>query len=164
MTYAEKIALANKYPMLGKLRADNSMRLVRELGADFSAASKWALERQYSLCPYGQDSKKIQRKGFLFNKGLCVESTDESTEALEQLDRALAGTITHNYISEDTGEQKSVVISPFAIFDNPVSDLRDLAPTSVDACDKATAFADPTLGGLLPNGDAIEHLKTKCNK
>jgi hypothetical protein len=164
MTYAEKLALSKQYPLFGKLRSDNSLKQVRELGADFSVAAKWAIQHQNLICPHGAESSKIQRKGFLFNKGICVTTNTESDKALDQLDRALAGTITHNYVSEDSGEQKSVVLSPFAMFDNPVSDLRQLAPTSVDACDHATELADPTLGGLFPNGDAVEHLKTKCNK
>jgi hypothetical protein len=164
MSYQQKVELLNQFPKFATLRQDHAMPLLRELGSDLSAAARWVVQYQNSLCPNGSDSDKFQRRGFLLNKGICVDDVHKANSTLDQLDRALAQTILYSFENIETGQTESIEISPFAIFDHPVQDLRQVAPQNVNECDLVTEYKDPSIGGIFPNQDSKRLLQEKCNK
>ena len=77
----------------GKLRDANTLKLVTELGADFSAAAKWVINSQSELCAQGQPDPR-NRPGFLLVSGICIAKVDESKRNLAILDQLLNGAVS----------------------------------------------------------------------
>lgn len=155
-------------PGAGKLRAENSLRLIKTLGADFSRAAKWVMEHQKSLCPGSSPSVEFggsvgpkKRPGFLFSQGLCVEKMDEGQRQLALFDKMLAG-VTRMDVEAADGEKFETDVNVFALFDNPVKDLRKLLPTSWSDCGEAATLPEQTFGGVYPNGDAERIMIKRC--
>lgn len=133
------------------LRADNGMKEVKNLGADFAAAAKWALRYQRELCKAGYETKQ-NRPGFLFSEGLCVEDANEAKNALALFDKILQGAVQMDVTSGE-GELVKTDVNLFAPFVNPIKDIRSVMPSAWNSCGEAIALKDRTLGGLYPRGD-----------
>lgn len=151
----EQLAYLKSLPSIAKLRNDQTLSMIPEIGADISGAIKWAVKYQNDLCRNGQDSAIANRPGFLINRGVCIENISETKNSLVQLDQILRGTInipTHN----DQGEVISNTrMDLMAFLKNPPKDLKQLLPTAVNDENYVTEFGpDKTLGGLLPDGNA----------
>jgi hypothetical protein len=135
-------------PRLGNLRSDNAFHELTNLGADLSSSWKFAIENHSTLCPslkYGIGEK---RHSYLFNSGLCVDVDSESQKNLALLNDALAGPVTIK-AKMASNEKKDITIDPFLIAKRPISDLKRMIPTQFNECKQATAFEDPTFGGIL---------------
>jgi tetratricopeptide (TPR) repeat protein len=152
MTPPEVLKYYKSLPSLGKLRKEQTLGMIPELGSDLSAAIKWAKQYQDRICPGGAGSSN-QRPGFLFKDGLCVNPTQKDEQNLARLDHALAGIFSaplYNSREEQIGEIRTNALGFFA---NPPQELKALLPESVDSKGQVTQWSDKTFGGLFPDGD-----------
>ncbi len=153
--------LANE--KFGKLRKDNTITMLKEIGSDFSAAAKWAMHYQNQLCPLGSDSTADQRRGYLFSSGFCVKDMTESQKSLALLDQALAGVISVDLFSSE-GTLRPVNLDIFAWSKAPIQDIRSVAPKSYNACGHVSAIKDNTVGGIFVDNNFADLLnKEICN-
>lgn len=147
-----------------KLRADHSLGLVKEIGADLSAAMKYAMQYQDRLCPrpeFGQYNI-AQRPGYLFSKGFCVQDANQAQTQLAMFDELLSG-IVYRDMEDADGFMITVRIDSLALFNRPVVDLRTLFPATFSACGQASSLRDKTFGGTFPDGNAETFLiKKSC--
>ena len=149
---SEVMAMLDNMPSFGLLRSQNKLALLRTLGSDASAAYKYVRDHQGELCPSQKYPFEKRRKGFLFNDGVCLGGIrSEQDKAVALLDSALRGPIS--VVSETNGQQRNLRIDPFQLADRPVASLKSVFPASLDACGNATAFRDPSFGGILPDAD-----------
>lgn len=162
LTEQEVHQLLMATPGLGRLRNDHNMGIFHEVGADLSAALKWALNYQDRLCPKGIETPN-QRRGYIFSNGLCIQNSTELQRNLGLLDEALRGAINVD-LSTPEGKPVNTQVDYFALSKKPVADLKSLMPATYNSCGKATSFKDKTIGGVLPRGDADQFLDLNCNK
>jgi hypothetical protein len=164
LDYQAQLQLVNKEPNFLSLRPDHVMGLWHKIGQDFVAAIQMVDAHQDELCPQGMMHPELdQRKGYLFSKGLClptdIQSQDERQKALAGIERALQGSFPYQ-VTKDVGTDKeteyNTILDPLAWSRRPVLDLKTLIPKNQPSCGQKTQFPDPTLGGLLPKGDAAE--------
>ncbi len=140
-------------PEFGKLRGDQSMTVVTDLGSDFSAAWKWANENQHALCPNLANEWEVKRPNMLVENGICVGDKFESRDNLKLFDDILAGS-TRQVIRKADGQRVETAVDPMIVFKSPIANLRDIAPASYNACGKAETLRDNSLGRILPEGNA----------
>jgi tetratricopeptide (TPR) repeat protein len=152
MTPPEVLSYYKSLPSIAKIRKEQTLSLIPELGSDFSAAVKWAKQYQYRICPKGESSRN-QRPGFLFKDGLCVNPNSKDEANLVRLDQALAGIFSAPILNADEEQVDEIRTNIVGFFANPPKDLKDLLPESVDAKGRVTQWADKTFGGLFPDGD-----------
>lgn len=151
----QQLEVLKNLPSLARLRKDQTLSLIPEMGADFSAAMKWALQYQKNLCPHGAETSKRNRPGHLFNEGLCVEDMNETQKTLAILDQVLTGPISQPITKENGEVAGEIRVDAMAFLKNPPKDLKLLLPSAVNEKGDVTEFgSDKTLGGLLPDGDA----------
>lgn len=132
----------------GKVRSDNMIPKLKEIGSDLGAAVTWAIQYQSTICPKGQPSPE-NRPNYLFKSGICVKSSDELTRSLALLDSALKGVI-----DVDLKDGSKARIDAFAWSRSPIADLRSIEPTFDASGNKATTFKDNTLGGVFVDNNA----------
>lgn len=155
LSYEESIKLINEKQNLLKLRKDNALSFLPELGSSATAAVKWAIKYQDRLCPNGvaQD-----RKGYLFPVGLCIlqDDTLSTEEAIRVVEAMLNGPRSHTF--DKASRQYTTTLDVTALWKNPIQDLKTLIPQqeATDANCRSQRFANPTLNGILPNGDMAE--------
>ncbi len=150
----EVITLINeKLPELGKLRSQNLMKETMNLGSDLVSAGRWAIQYQNQLCPNGVETTQ-QRKGFMFNRGLCVKNADQALRSLAMMEQVLTSTMKVKVPNTNTEFEMDYM----AWFKNPVQDLVTLAPKTYNSCGQATSYRDSTYGGVFVNGDADKYL------
>ncbi len=154
----EILAYFQAQPSVGQLRKDHTLNLIPEIGSDFSAAAKWALQYQDRVCPKGSGSLN-QRKGYLFKNGICADhgSADSTDKALSLIDQAMAGVFSVEIKKQgQTVDQIQMNLVQFVTA--PPSDLKNIMPSQVDDYGVVTDWTDSKMGGLFPNGD-ISKLK-----
>ena len=129
------------------------------------------MSNQNALCPSGDYAgspyayqRPKNRRGYLHEDGLCVRVDSEAQKNAHLLERALQGAITVPVTPPGTETEKNIVVDPLAFVRKPVADLRDVAPTAFNACEKAVKLKDKTLGGIYPNGNAEEMLDSRCDQ
>lgn len=147
----------------GKLR-HNGLAKITKMGVDAISGTRWALSMKNEICPEGKTSKR-NRKGFLVRDGICIKEVNSKGKPTEDLLKTIEAALTGGTIAiegkDDMGNKVAeTVIRPSAPLDNPIQDLRSVAPTSYnDECGSPVALADNTIGGLFPNKDANSYLK-----
>ncbi len=162
-TSSERQAAFEKIPTFGLLRADQGMSEIRNLGADFVGAVKWAISKQSQLCPTGTETKAA-RRGFIFSKGICVNTDSESQRTLALIETALNSAIQVK-IKNAHDEEVTANVDYLALSRKPVVDIRTILPASFDNCGNATSLRDKTMGGTFPDGNAETFMVGKsCNK
>ena len=157
LTSKQKTELLFSNPKFGKLLPKNLLGMVKEIGSDMSAASKWAMQHQNEICK--------PRPGYLYDSGLCTKNNDETQKMLVFLDSSLGGQLidVDLKVSDNPEQKESVKLDLFKIFENPIQDLRQIKPINWQ-CDKATSFSDNTIGGLFVENNANRYLlETRCN-
>jgi hypothetical protein len=162
MTNQQKAAFFESLPGFGKLRKDQNLKLMKEMGSDLSVAVKWVQQYQKDICAKGTSTKN-QRKSFLFQDGICIEQQSQSAvnQFLSVLDRALGGT-TQIELKDSSDRPMTMNMNIFAWASNPIQDLRQIKPTSWNSCDHATNLADNTLGGIFVDSN-VQTLLEKSN-
>jgi hypothetical protein len=149
----------------GKLRDANTLKLVAELGADFSAAAKWVINSQTEICSQGRNDPR-NRPGFYLDLGICIPNIPESQRNLAVLDQLLKGAVTMTLPDKD-GNNVDTQYDIFALTRSPVADLRSYMPSAYDQCGIGIQLADKTLNGVFPSGDAEKFVLSKstgvCN-
>lgn len=150
-----------QHPKLGLLRKDHRLGSLIDLGVDFSKSVKWAQKYQKQLCPQGlANADKIQRRGYLVEKGLCLELNSETDKLLALLDAALIGPVYHDLLNLK-GEMVNVKIDPFATLRAPPVDIRHMISGQFGKCENGkSVIADKTLGGVFPDGNAEEFVSS----
>jgi hypothetical protein len=73
----QKAAFFDSLPGFGKLRKDQNIKHIKDMGSDLSAGIKWVQQYQKDVCAKGTSTKN-QRKGFLFQDGICIEQESQS--------------------------------------------------------------------------------------
>lgn len=151
----KKIVLST--PKLFDLRKDQTLSMIPGFASDFIAAAKWAVKYQKELCPNGNEIE-VQRKGFLFEKGMCTISMDsitpEQQQQIELAENATKGAI-ELALPLRSGEMKTTKLDYFAFIRKPISSLKVLAS---DDCQ----IGGKSLFGMFPNNDAELFVERKC--
>ena len=146
MTGKEKSEFLIAQPEFGKLRKDNSLKLMRELGSDFTAATSWALKYQDTLCK--------KRQGHLYKDGLCISKPTAAQDLVNQLNAALGGIVELDLQTANDDTKMKTQVDVFAWSKNPIADLRQVSPQGWNNCEQATSFKDNTLGGIFVENNA----------
>jgi hypothetical protein len=142
----------------GTLRSTSGLTLIQAMGSDIFAGAKWASRNQESLCNsrkslLGQACTGPRAKGSrvkdVFN---IVEMTldGQSVDVLVDSGKVKVGALKSGSPTPEYQTQAHL-LAPVL---NPVQDLKALMPNQFNSCGQATNVGDPTLGGLLPAGDA----------
>ncbi|MCM2280354.1 MAG: hypothetical protein NDI61_00750 [Bdellovibrionaceae bacterium] len=139
-------------PNWGVLRESKYLTSVLSMGRDAVTGVRWLQANQTENCPKGE-TVKGQRAGNLFEDGLCVDSTTKVTKAIHLAEKILSGEIF---------QTEKVAVRPAALFENPIRDLKSQLPIEADKCGRVLSAADPTLGGLFPNGDVEKAVDSQC--
>ena len=150
----QQLAYVKSLPSLAALRKTETLKLASEIGADFSSAVKWALNYQAELCPNGQNSTVLNRRGFLFEQGICVDNSEQTYNSLAVLDSALQGPVNISTYDDNGNVTGSIKINPFYFFSHLPQDLKQVLPASVDSQGNVLSWSDKTFGGLFPDGNA----------
>ncbi len=152
------------------LRAGNGFQKVKSMGLDAVAAVRWIMKNQETLCPMG-NTQPHNRVGMLLNGGLCMMKSyaDKDNKNLALASDILDGKVLENIelghhetytfnkitLAFDKTVWKGYVTSvkPIAIFENPLTDLRNILPQTYDKCGNVTSVKDSSLGGVLVKSD-----------
>jgi hypothetical protein len=145
------LGLIKSMPQFLRLRSDNSMATIVELGADYSIAARWVLANQDTLCKPG--SQKV-----------CIGDDPQTfLEKILRFEAQLSGP-TFEMLHLGDGSVVTTQVDNFALSKNPVVDLKALLPTAVDNCGQAYGYSDKTFGGMLPLADIDSLIRLKpCN-
>lgn len=154
-TPAEFLQKVEQQKNLGKLYKNHLMGTIAEMGADYIDAVRWVQNNQQTLCPNGPETTVEARKHNLIKSPLCIEDASATEKSLALLTSALSGPI--DYFDEELNY--STKVDYFAVSKRPVRDLKSLLPSEVDADGKVISLKDNTMGGILPNGDALKLIK-----
>ncbi len=148
----------------GKLREQNSMKIIKQIGSDLGSAVKWAMKYQNQLCPNPDQLLTVQRKGYLFTGGFCISKENQSSteQLLETFDQALAGEVTTVDLEIADGSKKSFNVNMFAFFEKPAPNLRIVAPLKYNECGKVSEINDKTFYGTFIDANADLLLVKKC--
>ncbi len=140
----------------GTLRKTQGLSQLKALGSDYVSAVKYAFENDSVLCKKFENEipnmDLPRRKGFLFERGFCIDDKNKAAESIAKLEEALKGPVDVPVKIKDSNEE-TIKINYFAILDNPVADIRTIMPAEYDNCGNATRLKDPSYNGLFPNGD-----------
>ncbi len=168
LSHAQAQALVFNLPEFGKLRPDNHLAEIQNIGSDLLAAFKYVVENQSSLCPAPSNEKPSWarsnklRKGFVFEYGFCFTPEQNFESDLALLEKALNGPVQVS-VEDQNNISHMTVIDPLAFVRKPAADLRSIAPAAYNECDKAVSLTDKTLAGVFPQGDAELILRNNCN-
>ena len=136
------------------LRSGNGFSKIKEMGSDAISGMRWVIQNQSALCKFGKN-KGTNRVGSLFNEGLCVNDSADMQKSLTSAEEMLSGKIYETDIKLTSSYQvHKTTVKPLALLDSPIADLRTVAPSAYDKCGNVVAIQDPTLSGILVNGDA----------
>lgn len=161
MTNQQRTEFLSNIPTFGKLRKDQNLTLMKDMGSDLVAGIRWAQQNQEQLCPAGVTTPG-QRKGYLFSHGFCVSGAQtEVSIFLATLEQALAGVTKIDFNAD--GVAKSTNVNAFAWSKQPIMDLRQIKPTAWNNCDQAISFADNTLGGIFVDNNVNVLNPPSCN-
>lgn len=169
LSQSQAQALVFKLPEFGKLRPDNHLAEIKNIGSDLLAAFKYVVENQSSLCPAPSNENpswarsEKTRKGFVFEYGFCFTPGQTFESDLAKYEKALNGPVQ---LSFEAQNKTTIVttVDPLAFVRNPVTDLRSIVPNAYNECDQPVSLTDKTLAGVFPQGDAELILRNNCNK
>jgi hypothetical protein len=164
MTNQQRAAFYESLPGFGKLRKDQNIKYIKDMGSDLSVGIKWVQQYQHDICEKGTSTKN-QRKGFLFQDGICIEQESQSSvnQFLSVLDRALGG-VTQIELKDSEDRLVMMNMNIFAWATNPIQDLRQIKPTAWNSCGHAISLADKTVGGIFVDNNAqVLMEKSNCN-
>ena len=136
----------------GTLRAGQiGFQKLKEMGADAVLGARWIMANQSNVCKLGH-TDPLNRVGQLLDEGLCENMVPQRNMILANTEKAIAGqTISVGLYN--------VTVSPNAWMAASPVNLHAFTPLTFDACHNVVGAADPSLGGLLPNGDLNVILK-----
>lgn len=163
LTPTQTVNILRGIPSLGNLRKDNALKELTNLGADLSSSWKFAMENHATLCPslkYGVGEK---RRSYLFNSGICVAVDSEAQKDFALFNDALNGPVRVNALMANQ-EKKDITVDPFIIAKRPITDLKRIMPTQFNECKQATAFEDPTFGGIFLASETPAIFNSDCRK
>jgi hypothetical protein len=177
LTDRQIIQGALSHPGFGQLKAGHLLKGIPSIGADILNALRWARKVRAALCPdadpRGGNAPRPERLNHLLSVCLNDQMADGSPidQAFDLLGQMIMGRAQSLGFRPrfERASPVSVVadFSPFAPFYRPIGNLREIAPTRYDRCDDPTEFADPTLGGIFPKGDAgntLEKIRDACDE
>lgn len=160
MTTRQILERVEQTSSAGQLRSDNVLKSIQGIGADLSAAARYAMKYQDKLCP-NPGSQLAQRPGYLFKKGLCIANATETEKQLAMFDD-LISKVTVQKIEDANGNVVSANINALAPFNNPVLDIRNYFPATWSACDTPATLRDKSVGGYFPDQNGEQFLIKRC--
>ncbi len=158
----ETIDALLKDPKFATLRDGNAFKKIKEMGVDAVVGMRWVLSNQDSLCPRGTSNPR-NRLGSLFNFGICVSNPTDAAQTVRKVASALAGRDIPVEFQNKYAQKYATVLNPASLMNSPIADLRSLTPLKFNKCNLLEGVGDPSVGGLLPKGDAntaLVHLNT----
>lgn len=160
LTPEQRQNLIESVPTIGKIRKDQKLSRIFELGADLAAAAKWAMQYQKELCPLGEGHEN--RPGYIGKFGICITKPDELTKNLALLEQGLGGALNLT-IKDGAGNMRDTTINAVQFVKNPPADLRTIAPSAWCPNGKTpSALRDATFGGFYPKQDANVMILKPC--
>jgi hypothetical protein len=163
------VQVLNNQSRLGKIRSAETLKFVRNLGADFYSGARWLQNMQAEVCPTG-DWQENQRPDKLFDSGLCIRNARSNSvnTLFKMMQTSLAGQSISVFTSkgrilsadlENAGGNYTTQANVFAPIINPVVDLKSILPTKFDKCGRANDLGDSTVGGVFPRRDGEQVAK-----
>ncbi len=142
-------------PRFGKLRQSSAFIKIKEMGFDAITGMRWMLAHQDKLCPLGTHDPR-NRPGALVNNGICFdrESIPAFRTGLDKFEAALDGDELPIMVRAHGGEPYQTRLHIAALYETPIQNLLSLMPLTYNECESVVGVADPTIGGLFPDGDA----------
>lgn len=153
----EAMQFVKTLPGFLTLRKDSQLHLWGELGSDLLIAVRWVAANQASLCPY--NSAERVRPDNLFQQGACIGDRD-SFEAMFDLYMKAWNGPSEQTLADGKGK---VLVDITALWRTPIQDLKTKFPAHLNNCGIGANFPDPTMGGILPNGDLNQLIDSECN-
>lgn len=147
----------------GKLRNENKLFLVPELGSDTLSAFKWLKGVEKDLCRQNESGQLVsqRREGYLFGLGACIfpKTKSKYTDFVLKAQLALRGSIiTVPLESRDSKKIEKVYVQPMALVFNPPVSIEPIVPNQFNRCGKSLSFGDDTLGGIFGHNNASTYL------
>lgn len=152
MTAEDVTNVLREFPDLLTLEHDQQFT---EVGKNLAEAFKNGIELnslQEQIC---ENPDRIKKNPMFMH--LCV--TFSQAKAFQMGVDLLAGPKQIRLGYDAAGNAVYVVIDVTRVLKTPIKDIKALLPTSFDDEGTPTAYADPTMGGLFPNGDLIEKFR-----
>ena len=141
----------------GLLRSKALLGKLKPIALDLSMGIQSVRGQQYSLCPQGTDAA-INRPGYLFNAGLCINSaTYASYDSTVMILIGYKNSLT----VQKNGTAQGFGIDYASTLYRPMQDLRKLGPLKFDKCHQLESMGDSTAGGFFINGDTNLFLKAQ---
>jgi hypothetical protein len=142
------LGLLKTMPQFLRLRSDESLSTISELGSDLAVAARWVLANQDTLCD--RDSKKV-----------CVsDDPNKFLNKIVKFEAQLSGP-TLKTLHLNDGSVVTTQVDAFALSKAPIADLKSILPSAVDNCGQVLEYSDKTLGGVLPRGDLDSLVRLK---
>lgn len=167
------LAFLKTFPGFGKLKANHRLSDLLVLGGDLINGLDFFQKNMGKLCNFEVRSSTRFSAGFM-----CFESVDSRLipglgvfQMVEALETNLRLGRPHSF-NLNVNEPDTIGIGSqaerrarFAIrmdltewLKNPMADLRPILPTRTSGCGAFRGFADPTFGGIFPDGDADQYM------
>ncbi|MEQ1875716.1 MAG: hypothetical protein ABL958_03660 [Bdellovibrionia bacterium] len=171
------LELIAKQTKLGLLNDAAALRETKDLGGEAVEAIRSLMSQEATLCSNFKYPEGLSRGGFIGQVFACIpDNLGEGTEMITNLLRGateVAYKVYNEYKGQTwlVGKRKTTV--NFANFINgSITDLKSQLPNKFDACGNVNGIADPTVGGIFPNGDALgvarserpDFLRSQCAK
>ncbi len=156
VNYETGLAIVKSEPNFLKLRDPQALKDILSIGNEGMEALRYVLKHQPELCRKGYQDPK-NRPGYLFGQGFC--SNAEASHQVVTINALLNGPVQivkeiDPHGGHESDERYLTEINIEQVLKNPIQDLHDILPISMDPTTSQVRFADDTLGGLFPNNDA----------
>lgn len=145
IVYAEAKRIVDKYPEFMKLDPSHELGSVHN---DLLEAAQDLIRLQTlqdKLCGNEERKKNVV-------ENICIALSSSQAELVAE------SLVVQQEIGVGYDKKGNIVKTTIDLQDfisNPAGDLRDLLPSELNTDGTVKSFKDPTLGGLLPKGDAV---------
>ncbi len=147
---------------LGRLVDIHALKEILELGTEGIYALKEAAANQNTICPARSGLRAGTQKTPLTD-GFCL--SEKAQKIIPVAELGLRGPVKialevmkHHPQLQDNIYKTSIDLAKFVAA--PPNDLKHILPDKFDACGNSTNLQDPSLGGLFPEGDGINLIRT----
>jgi hypothetical protein len=161
LDYNKFITILKSEPQFLRINDPEALKEILLIGTQGAEALNYVLKHQPELCPRGKQHHK-NRSGYLFQEGMCSKA--EASHAVATINAFLNGPVqvAKTVYTENNQEEQLRYLTEInigQILEFPIVDLKEtLLPSKVDVQSRRIEFADETLGGLFPRGDASTFL------
>lgn len=152
---------------LGRLKSNHHLNDAMAMGTDLYGGFRALISMQKNMCPPGAArNHALEPTLCLKNQypvGRAKLSTQNMLEVLNLSLSAMGGDVrlVNPLIGASGKSFDKINMDVMAPFKSFITDLHSLRPDGFDRCKNVNHFADPKLGGILPNADANEVMVEK---